>query len=507
MKNILKLIMLLCTMFSVYASKPDWSKNIASTIYSKCTSCHHDGGIAPFSLMTYQQTISKKSAILHNVEDNHMPPYPANTTFREYAHQKNLSPEEKQSMIDWINNDAPEGDISIAPKPPEYTGNSIIKNPDFIASMSVYTSQAKSGGLDEYKCFVLNGINTNEQFISGIEVIPGNPEIVHHVLIYQDTSSVADSLDALTPEPGYNGLGGVGSNTATLLGVYAPGTEPYFFPKGFGLRLQKNAKILLQVHYPAGSADKQDQTTIRFLFNKDLNIREVKISSLLDHQNIIDGPLIIPANQKKTFHQRYVSPINASIFAVLPHMHLIGKSTKIIGITPSKDTIKIIDIPEWDFHWQMAYTFKTLQKVPKGTVFYSEVEYDNTTDNHHNPSNPPKLVTLGEGTTDEMMLTFFYYTPYKAGDELISLENIGISTGIAESGSLQDYVLINNHIVQSENAECIDEISMFDLQGKQVYTAVIDNQSSIELPYFNASYYLIRIKDKKGKTKTLPYMN
>ena len=118
MKNILKLIMLLCTMFSVYASKPDWSKNIASTIYSKCTSCHHDGGIAPFSLMTYQQTISKKSAILHNVEDNHMPPYPANTTFREYAHQKNLSPEEKQSMIDWINNDAPEGDISIAPKPP-----------------------------------------------------------------------------------------------------------------------------------------------------------------------------------------------------------------------------------------------------------------------------------------------------------------------------------------------------------------------------------------------------
>lgn len=133
----------------------------------------------------------------------------------------------------------PEGDISIAPKPPEYTGNSIIKNPDFIASMSVYTSQAKSGGLDEYKCFVLNGINTNEQFISGIEVIPGNPEIVHHVLVYQDTSSVGDSLDALTPEPGYDGLGGVGSNTATLLGVYAPGTEPYFFPKGFGLRLQK----------------------------------------------------------------------------------------------------------------------------------------------------------------------------------------------------------------------------------------------------------------------------
>lgn len=60
MKNILKLIMLLCTMFSVFASKTDWSKNIASTIYSKCTSCHHDGGIAPFSLMTYQQAISKK---------------------------------------------------------------------------------------------------------------------------------------------------------------------------------------------------------------------------------------------------------------------------------------------------------------------------------------------------------------------------------------------------------------------------------------------------------------
>ena len=83
MKNILKYIMLLSTIFSVYASQPDWSKNIASIMYSKCTSCHHEGGIAPFSLMTYQQANSKKSAILHNVEDNHMPPYPANTSFRE----------------------------------------------------------------------------------------------------------------------------------------------------------------------------------------------------------------------------------------------------------------------------------------------------------------------------------------------------------------------------------------------------------------------------------------
>ena len=105
------------------------------------------------------------------------------------------------------------------------------------------------------------------------------------------------------------------------------------------------------------------------------------------------------------------------------------------------------------------------------------------------------------------MLTFFYYTPYKAGDELISLENTGISTGIAETQLLQDYVLINNQIIQSENTEPIEEISIYDLQGKQVYTAIVENQSSIELPYLQASYSLIRIKDKKGKTKTLPYIH
>jgi len=301
-------------------------------------------------------------------------------------------------------------------------------------------------------------------------------------------------------------LGGFGSNTATLLGVYAPGTEPYFFPNGFGLRLQKNAKVLIQIHYPAGTAGKQDKTSVRFTFNKDISVREVKIDALLDHGNMVDGPLIIPANQKKTFHQRYIVLANASLFAVMPHMHLVGKSTKVIGITPAKDTINIVNIPAWDFNWQMAYTFKTLQKVPKGTIVYSEVMYDNTSDNPNNPSDPPRIVTIGESTTNEMMLTFFYYTLYKAGDEQISLENTGIATGIQEQYTMCDYSIVNHHIVyKGNNPEELRSIDIYDVNGRSIYHKENAEGTIIEFPDLISSFYIVSIKEMNGKQITIPY--
>jgi hypothetical protein len=480
------------------ASEATWSGGVAKILYSNCTSCHRDGGIAPFSLMTYDQAAQKSAAIAMEAEEKGMPPFPADIEFREYAHQKVLSTQDIKLLREWADAGAPAGDLNKAPAPPVYTSKAYIQSPDHIASMPLYTSTAQEGEPDVYRCFVLSGQLSTEEFISGIEVLPGNPEIVHHVLVFQDTSSIPVQLDARDAEPGYAGFGGVGSNTATLLAVYAPGTQPYYFPKGFGLRLQKNARIIVQMHYPAGTKGKQDQTTVRLLFDKSPGVRPVLINSLLDHDQITDGPFIIPANQVKTFHQEYTAPVNASLFAVMPHMHLLGKSSKIIAITPTKDTIPIVNIPEWDFHWQMAYTFKTLQKIPRGTVLKSQVTYDNTTDNHHNPNNPPKVVTLGEGTADEMMLTYFYYTLYRAGDENISLENTGGTTGIqeqlpeAEASIIMEY---QNGDVQAIIKNPLPAYMIIsDMLGRQVALYSVEagqTKLSVHLP---AGAYIARLQ-------------
>jgi hypothetical protein len=102
-------------------------------------------------------------------------------------------------------------------------------------------------------------------------------------------------------------------------------------------------------------------------------------------------------------------------------MHLIGKSIKAYGLHQG-DTIKLINIPNWDFHWQGFYVFQNLQKLPSGTSLRGQGIYDNTTTNVHNPNNPPITVSPGLNTSDEMFIFYGHYLPYQAGDENHDLE-------------------------------------------------------------------------------------
>ena len=102
-------------------------------------------------------------------------------------------------------------------------------------------------------------------------------------------------------------------------------------------------------------------------------------------------------------------------------MHLLGKSFKVFAVAPDGEGIPLINIPEWDFNWQMSYMFPSYVKLPKGTVIYAMGTYDNTKSNPKNPSVVPRNIGLGWGTKDEMMNVVFYYVPYREGDEKIDL--------------------------------------------------------------------------------------
>lgn len=250
------------------------------------------------------------------------------------------------------------------------------------------------------------------------------------MLVFQDASNTPLYLDAADSDPGYVSFGGTGSSTSKLIGAWVPGMQPSFYPPNCGVKMPANSNIVLHLHYPAGKQGKSDQTKVRFKLNTGA-YREIFISPELYHNAPVlqNGPLFIPAIQTKTFIEKYTVPVDASVLDMGPHMHLIGKSIKVYGILPNKDTLKLINIKEWDFHWQGFYPFKTVTKFPKGTILYAEAFYDNTTNNPENPNNPPKDVSLGEGTTDEMMLVYFSYMAYQNGDENINLDTMFYKSG------------------------------------------------------------------------------
>lgn len=410
-----KIILILCLVPAFAQAQVTWSNSVANILYTRCTSCHHDGGIAPFSLMTYQEAEQNSGDIEDVILSGEMPPWPPDPQFSRFAHERLLTTQERADILNWVAQGAPAGDTSLAPVPPVYSGNAEILNPDLVSRMQTYTVNT---GNDLYRCFVIPTGLASDQYITEIEALPGNREIVHHILVFEDSSNVPAQLDAADPGPGYTNFGGTGSNASKLIGVWVPGQQVNRMPAGMGIRLNANTNIVIQVHYPGGTFGQTDSTEIRFKLTSN-PLREISIDPPLNHFQLDNGLLFIPANTTKTFTAHYTVPVDVSVLAVGPHMHLIGKSITSYGVTLSQDTIPFIHIPHWDFHWQGTYSFPRVLKIPAGTTLYSSAFYDNTSANHHNPNNPPQNVSLGEATTDEMMLIYFAYTLYQNGDENI----------------------------------------------------------------------------------------
>ncbi len=305
-----------------------------------------------------------------------------------------------------------------------------------------------------------------------------------------------------------------------MIGGWVPGQGVFQTPSGMGIKLPAGTNIVLQIHYPAGTGGQDDSTKINIQFSTSTSLREISIQPPLNHvSSITDGPLYIPANTVKTFHEEYTIPVNLTFLSVGPHMHLIGKTIKAYGVTPANDTIKFIDIHNWDFHWQGSYMFRNPVKIPAGTVLYGEATYDNTTANPSNPNNPPQDVSLGEATTDEMMLIYFSYLFYQNGDENIVIDdetsvahyndcNYNSLTGVEEVSAENQFNVYPNPASNVLNISCKELfqkntfISITDALGREVESLQIPssataNNANINISHLPSGIYFLQLNSDK----------
>ncbi len=464
--------------FGCYAQTPDWSVNVAPILYNHCTSCHHNGGIAPFSLITYNQAVLNSVSMKTDVQSKKMPPWPPRAGYSHFAHERVLSTTEINTIVNWVTGGTPKGDTTLAPPVPVYsTTGAISGTPDLVLRIPTYTSTASTG--DVYQCFAIPSGLLADRHITAFEALPGNAACVHHVLVYADTTGACAHLDSLSAGPGYPDFGGVGSASAQLIGAWVPGAAPMIYPTGFGVNLPHNSDIVLQIHYPAGTTGMQDSTEIHFFFSPTTTtVRDLYIQPILNYWTNITPTLFIPKNTTKTFSETQAIPFDISLLSIAPHMHLIGRTIKSYAIHPAGDTDKLIDIPNWDFHWQGFYTFPRIKHVPVASQLRAEAMYDNTTANPENPHSPPIDVSGGENTSDEMMLVYFIFAQYQAGDENIIIDSaVALSTKEQFSNYYHGQQLLDvcpNPAVKDIVVKCYLEdadngvIDLVDMQGRIV---------------------------------------
>lgn len=410
---------------------PTWADDIAPILYGNCTSCHHFGGLAPNPLMTYSETYNFRFLIKQYVDSKYMPPWPPDANYKHLAYERILSTSDKDKISQWVLGGAPQGNLANAPVPPVYTSSSSqLGTIDFTGKMQDYVVNTAT---DLYRCFIINTNFATDKFASEIEVVPGNPSIVHHVLLFEDTTALIKQKDSADVGTGYTSFFSTGSEDSRLVGEWVPGTQHIKFPTGMGIRLRKNTRLVLQVHYPKGTYLKLDSTRVNIKFAANSSspfFREVFLAPLVSEGDLINGPLAVPPNVIKSFTAVNVPNISAqlpfpfyTLLSVAPHMHLIGKKMKVFALeNGTSDTLPLINVPNWDFKWQGVYNFRNPIKVALGSTIVAQSVYDNTTANLANPNNPPLLVNQGEATTDEMMLVFFALTYYFPGDENIVVD-------------------------------------------------------------------------------------
>ena len=393
-------------------------QDVAPIYNQKCVACHQAGGLGPFALDNYVDAAANAADELLQTSLDHMPPYfmVHDGSCGDFQAAAALTAGEKATIAAWVNGGRAEGTpVALTlPPMPALTGAVDVATPTF--------APVPQGGAlaenDEYRCFVLDPPNKTDAFLTGYDVSPGEPSIIHHVLAFvvdpqaqgsggMTNGAIMKSLDDASPDRlGWPCFGGAGDglNVASVPVTWAPGQGVVTYPDGMGAPIHANDKLVVQVHYnlidPA-SVGKTDTTTIHMHFEPTVS-RQL---AFLLPDPFLDSlgnptPDTLPAGEDdakytwtKTGKQIGLGGVtSADLVAVMPHMHGRGlRQTMTLDGTTCASHLE-----GWDFHWQKFYFYGTRPKISQNTQFQVTCEYDTAADT--------LPVSPGWGTGNEMCL-------------------------------------------------------------------------------------------------------
>jgi len=417
-KRVLLLAVLLAGAATVHAAKsravrhpspdsgPTFNRDIVRILQQNCQTCHHEGDIAPFPLVTYNDAKSRAFLIKVMTLTREMPPWKPSEGCGDFADDRRLGEEEIATIGKWVDAGAPEGNAADLPAPLVFGSEWSLGEPDLIlSSPEAFTAPE---GQDTYRCFTLPTNLTSMAYVSAIDTHPGDRSSVHHVISFIDYNGDSVRLDEAEPGPGYTCFGGPGFSLPGSLGGWAPGMRALQLPSEVAFELPAASRVVLQVHYhPHDIAPTPDRTQFGIYFAKQPPAKVMRVVP------IINQSFTIPPNNPNyevTAAFPIPTPFATKIWFIAPHMHLLGKKMTVETKPPGGASQCLIDIADWDFNWQGAYLYRQPIDVPAGSQLSLRAWYDNSSSNPRNPNSPPKAVSWGEATTDEMCIAFLGMT-------------------------------------------------------------------------------------------------
>jgi hypothetical protein len=389
-------------------------KDVLPILQKNCQGCHRPGEAAPMSFMTYQDARPWAKAIREAVLLKKMPPWFADPHYGKFSNDRSLKQSEIAILVAWAEGGAKPGDERDAPPPMTFVSGWNIGKPDVEIEMPLDYEVPASGTID-YQYIVVPMNFTEDRYVQMAEVRPGNRAVVHHVIAFirePGSKWLREAQPGIPFNPkakkssGENAGGGEerrneDQGRGEFLVGYAPGTVPEVLKPHQAKLIKAGSDLVFQMHYTANGKAQKDRTRLGMIFSKEKPTERVLTLAVGTNKFVIPAGA---SNHRVDATMKLHA--DSTLTALLPHMHLRGKSFEYRILFPTGEKETILVVPRYDFNWQLSYYLEKPMLLPKGTVIECTAHYDNSANNPHNPD-PGSEVRYGDQSWEEMMFGFF----------------------------------------------------------------------------------------------------
>jgi len=389
---------ILSACFAVIAVSPQvsaqaqvtFTKDVAAILQKRCQVCHRPDTFAPMSLLTYEQARPWARAIKQKILAREMPPWyiDKNVGIRNFSNDVSLSDEEIATIVQWVDNGAPQGNPADMPPARKFDDSDQWHiRPDLVVQLPkdvIVPAQAADRWID----VVADTGLTEDRYIKGVEIKPTKGfRAVHHA-----STSMKHEDD---PDDGDNVQG-------VFLNEYALGKNADVFPDGAGRLIKAGTKINFNLHlHPIGTETPINVALALQLYPKGYTPHYLETTEKVGDPKDLD----IPPNTDNVRFEGYNTLTKpARLLSFQPHLHNRGKASCMEAIYPGGHKVETLScVSKYQFAWHIVYIYdeEAQPLLPAGTILHLISWYDNSNGNKFNPD-PDNLITYGQRTIDEM---------------------------------------------------------------------------------------------------------
>ncbi len=375
-----------------------YTQDVVPILQNHCVSCHHDGGIGPWSMSSHTMVQGWSKMMKEVLVTRRMPPGLIDPHVGvAISNEADITPQEVQTLVHWIDAGAPMEDGATDPLPtlefenPKFS----MGEPDLIVKVPPQSIPAT--GLIDYRYIPVSLDLEEDVWMRGMEFIPGDRQVLHHVIAYLNSPADKAVRGRRDTEGDRDSVGG-----------FAPGRQPDMAPEDSGRLLRKGSNLLLQMHYTTSGKETVDETEIG-IYLHDETPKYVMSGAVAGERRF----MIPPHAKEHKLQGELLLERDAYLFSLMPHMHYRGRYMSYTAHYPDGTSQVLLSVPKYEFNWQFRYDLEEPLLLPAGTRLVAYGAMDNS---ERNPGNPDPTVPVRFGLQTKHEMFFGFITLRYVGD-------------------------------------------------------------------------------------------